>query len=796
MGEQPAWIRIQKKTFTRWSNNYLQQRDLSIKDLATDLADGVLLHALLEVLGAEEIRPKVNRKARMKLQRIENLNTSLKYIKQKAIKLVGIGAEDIHDGNVKLILGLIWTLILRFQVMNDDDEGASARQALLDWCNSVLNPQGLSVANFTNSWQDGRAFCGLVNALEPDQIPLNEVPASQPIENMERAFDDAEELFSFPQVIDAEDVVENPDDLSIMTYVSYFRAYMAANTAFAANCWAEGPGLTEGTTNEDAPFTIFAANEEGERASRGGAMMRAYLRDGETEVTKVTIKDNRDGTYSCFYNSPTAGTFELWLGVSKKPIKNVPYHPVIKPGEPSPGMCEAYGPGIEGAVAGEEVGFTIVTKDVAGTPLVKGGANITAVLKDAAGDIPVAITDNSDGTYSAAYTAKSAGTSILSVVVATEANGTGEIKDAPFTITVTPGAADLNNFDWDGLELDADGNRVVVAGTTDSFSVTAKDGNGNQLTTGGLNVAGKISDGPAAVDVNTADGNDGSYTLTYTPVVIGQYQFAVDVDGTLIGGSEKNPFGLKVIPAGADGANSIAHGPGVSGGVVGEENPFQVDTYDAFGNKVSDGGADVAGQLVHQETGEVVPVTVKDNGDGTYSCNYSGVTKTGPYTLLPTVGGEPVKDAPFTINVGAGGFDPNNTDVEFPDKNVAGRKGPTIKVKDNNGNLRAGCGDKVEADLIPKLTIGPVSATDNGDGTFDLDYPANLHPGDYDVAVRVNGATAPNVPFGIEMETEEIGEEQQAAINNIGGDAAGVLSKALALVSESERQQIIDALSK
>lgn len=31
----------------------------------------------------------------MKLQRIENLNTSLKYIKNKGIKLVGIGAEGL-----------------------------------------------------------------------------------------------------------------------------------------------------------------------------------------------------------------------------------------------------------------------------------------------------------------------------------------------------------------------------------------------------------------------------------------------------------------------------------------------------------------------------------------------------------------------------------------------------------------------------------------------------------------------------------------------------------------------------
>jgi len=32
------------------------------------------------------------------------------------IKLVNIRAEDIVDGNPKLILGLIWTIILHFQV--------------------------------------------------------------------------------------------------------------------------------------------------------------------------------------------------------------------------------------------------------------------------------------------------------------------------------------------------------------------------------------------------------------------------------------------------------------------------------------------------------------------------------------------------------------------------------------------------------------------------------------------------------------------------------------------------------
>lgn len=52
-----------------------------------------------------------------------------------------LGAGDIVDGNLKLILGLIWTLILHYQISMGfglDDEpkgGPSPKQALLDWIN-------------------------------------------------------------------------------------------------------------------------------------------------------------------------------------------------------------------------------------------------------------------------------------------------------------------------------------------------------------------------------------------------------------------------------------------------------------------------------------------------------------------------------------------------------------------------------------------------------------------------------------------------------------------------------------
>jgi len=785
----PAWVRIQKKTFTRWCNNYLTQRSLGINDLQIDLADGVLLHNLLEILGNEEVLPKANRKAKMKLQKIENLNTCLKYIKGKNIKLVGIGAEDLHDGKLSLILGLIWTLILRFQIMADDEESANARQALLDWCNSVLNPQGLFVKNFTSDWQNGRCFCGLVNAIEAGHIPLDSVPASDAMNNNTKAFDAAEQLFGFPQVLDAIDVVENPDDLSIMTYVSYFRAYMLANNAFGPKCTAEGPGLTEATTFEPAHFTITTYNEEGERVERGGAMIKVLLKDDSgAEVTKVQITDNRDGTYAAVYTAERPGTFTLEVLIKKDHIQGSAFHPVVKAGEPSPAHCEATGPGISAATAGAEVGFTIITKDASGNQIPRGGASITAVFKDPKGDIPVKVVDNNDGTYSAAYTARSAGTHTLSVVVATQYNGTGEIKNAPFSVVVSAGAVDASQFGWDGLELDSEGRRVVVAGTTDSFTVTAKDGEGNQLSTGGLKVAGKI-DGPAPVDVATQDGNDGTYALSYTPTKVGDYQFAVNLDGTAIGGHQ-NPFPLLVVPAAPNGAHSVASGPGLSAAVVGgDNNKFRVETRDAYDNPVTTGGAAVGGQLVNDETGETVPVTVKDNGDGTYDCEYD-IGKAGNYTLTPTVNGEPVKDAPFQVKVAAGGFSVDNTDIDIPKPGYAGRRGPRVTVKDKQGNPRAGEDDKVVADLTPKLKIAGVRAKNNGDGTYDIEYPANLLPGDYEIEVTVNGQPAPSGPLtGAVLKADVSDEHQQRAGNPL-------LTKALLELTEAEREELLSALGK
>ena len=63
----------------------------------------------------------------------------MNYLAINKVNLENIGSEDIVDGNPRLTLGLIWTIILRFeiediQLEDESSEMRSAKEALLLWC--------------------------------------------------------------------------------------------------------------------------------------------------------------------------------------------------------------------------------------------------------------------------------------------------------------------------------------------------------------------------------------------------------------------------------------------------------------------------------------------------------------------------------------------------------------------------------------------------------------------------------------------------------------------------------------
>lgn len=74
---------------------------------------------------------------------------------------VHAGNEDIVNGNVKLILGMVWQLILRYQLSGgaaqDNDKPRRAilpKKLILQWVNGML-PEGQTCKNFSRDWNDG-----------------------------------------------------------------------------------------------------------------------------------------------------------------------------------------------------------------------------------------------------------------------------------------------------------------------------------------------------------------------------------------------------------------------------------------------------------------------------------------------------------------------------------------------------------------------------------------------------------------------------------------------------------------
>ncbi|XP_004605925.2 dystonin isoform X5 [Sorex araneus] len=214
--------KVQKKTFTKWINQHLMKVRKHVNDLYEDLRDGHNLISLLEVLSGDTLPRE---KGRMRFHRLQNVQIALDYLKRHQVKLVNIRNDDITDGNPKLTLGLIWTIILHFQIsdihVSGESEAMSAKERLLLWTQQATEGYaGIRCENFTTCWRDGKLFNAIIHRYRPDLIDMNTVAVQSNLANLEHAFYVAEKI-GVIRLLDPEDVdVSSPDEKSVITYVS------------------------------------------------------------------------------------------------------------------------------------------------------------------------------------------------------------------------------------------------------------------------------------------------------------------------------------------------------------------------------------------------------------------------------------------------------------------------------------------------------------------------------------------------------------------------------------------------
>nr|KAF6273015.1 calmin [Pipistrellus kuhlii] len=254
---------VQKRTFTRWINLHLEKCDppLEVKDLFLDIQDGRILMALLEVLSGRNLLHEYKSSSH-RIFRLNNIAKALKFLEDSNVKLVSIDAAEIADGNPSLVLGLIWNIILFFQIKEltgnlsrnsppnslspgsggtDSDSSfpptptgersatlsvrdqRKAIRALLAWVQRKTRKYGVAVQDFAGSWRSGLAFLAVIKAIDPSLVDMKAALEDSMRENLEKAFRIAHDALHIPRLLEPEDImVDTPDEQSIVTYVAQF----------------------------------------------------------------------------------------------------------------------------------------------------------------------------------------------------------------------------------------------------------------------------------------------------------------------------------------------------------------------------------------------------------------------------------------------------------------------------------------------------------------------------------------------------------------------------------------------
>ncbi|KAG7253821.1 hypothetical protein CRUP_038251, partial [Coryphaenoides rupestris] len=249
-------------------NLHLEKCDppTEVQDLFRDIQDGRILMALLEELSGCKLLHGF-KKSSHRIFRLNNIAKVLTFLEERNVKLVSIDAADIADGNSSIILGLIWNIILFFQIKeltgnirsqfpstsslssiptsSDSDTSHSslaseerrptpataagpsghgrAIKKLLQWVQKRTRKYGVAVQDFGKSWTSGLAFLAVIKSIDPSLVDMRRALLRTPRENLEEAFRTAHYTLGIPRLLEPEDVtISRPEEQSIMTYVSQF----------------------------------------------------------------------------------------------------------------------------------------------------------------------------------------------------------------------------------------------------------------------------------------------------------------------------------------------------------------------------------------------------------------------------------------------------------------------------------------------------------------------------------------------------------------------------------------------
>uniref|UniRef100_A0A8C6SYH7 Plastin-3 n=1 Tax=Neogobius melanostomus TaxID=47308 RepID=A0A8C6SYH7_9GOBI len=168
----------EERTFRNWMNSL--GVNPTVNHLYGDLQDAIVILQLYEKIKAPVDWNKVNKPPYPKLganmKKLENCNYAVDLGKQTKFSLVGIGGQDLNDGNETLTLALVWQLMRRYtlNVLEDLGDGEKVNDdVIVRWVNKTLAEAGKStkISGFKDKEiSSSLAVLELIDAIQPGSV--------------------------------------------------------------------------------------------------------------------------------------------------------------------------------------------------------------------------------------------------------------------------------------------------------------------------------------------------------------------------------------------------------------------------------------------------------------------------------------------------------------------------------------------------------------------------------------------------------------------------------------------------
>ena len=226
---------LQNKVFSRWVQSQLITggKDNKVENVQKDFHDGVALVELAKILTEKDTPTPWDQKGRNSFSRVQNSDLALDMFTKDGVRFIGISGKDVHDENEKLILGLVWTLILKYGIgksvsnnesKDNNDKKVTGRstdemnkKALLQWNQERIQ----DYPNLENKPYD-LTLCALLDSYFPEKVNYYQLDPNDTLNNMTVATDVMNEV-GIPVFVYPEEYMNNGckvDDKTFLTQLS------------------------------------------------------------------------------------------------------------------------------------------------------------------------------------------------------------------------------------------------------------------------------------------------------------------------------------------------------------------------------------------------------------------------------------------------------------------------------------------------------------------------------------------------------------------------------------------------